>query len=124
MVGLGNVDNTSDASKPISTATQAALTALSTTVSNQGTTLANKAASATLQSDYYTKTQVDNSLAQKQASLTVAGNDAAAFKIIDSSQNVRSLKVQSPLTLTLDSTDKSLTIGGPGAISERRQHQH
>ena len=62
MVGLGNVDNTADADKPISTATQEALTALNTTVNNQGTTLANKADAATLQDDYYTKTEVDLSL--------------------------------------------------------------
>ena len=116
-VGLSSVDNTSDLAKPISTLTQTALDALNTTVSNQGSTLATKADTSTLQSNYYTKTEVDNSVNQKQASLTVAGNDINAFKIIDSSQNVRSLKAQSPLTLTLNNTDKSLTIGGPAAVT-------
>jgi hypothetical protein len=58
---------------PSPTATQAALTALSTTVTNQGTALANKADTATLQNDYYTKTQVDNSLTQKQNALNGHG---------------------------------------------------
>ena len=51
-VGLGNVDNTSDADKPISTATQAALDLKA----NQSTT--------------YTKTEVDNLLSAKQGTLT------------------------------------------------------
>jgi len=38
-VGLGNVDNTSDANKPISTATQAALSELSSNLSTASTTL-------------------------------------------------------------------------------------
>ena len=67
--------------------------------------------------DVYAKTEVSTSLNQKQNSLTVAGNNTAAFKIIDCSQNARRLKAQSPLTLTLDSADKSLTIGGPAAIT-------
>jgi hypothetical protein len=111
------VDNTSDANKPISALTAAALTTLSNTVTNQGTAIENKVDNTTLQTDYYNKTQVDDFLTQKQNSLIVAGNDAAAYKLIDSSQNVRSLKVQSPLTLTLNTTDKSLTLGGPADIT-------
>ena len=49
-VGLGNVDNTSDADKPISTATQDELDLKA----NQNTT--------------YTKTEVDNALATKPSS--------------------------------------------------------
>ena len=46
-----------------------------------------------------------------QSSLTVAGNDSTPYKLIDEG-TVRSLKTQSPLTLTANATDKSLTIGG------------
>jgi hypothetical protein len=51
MVGLGNVDNTSDASKPVSTAQQAAINIKA----DQATT--------------YTKSEVDTALSTKQASL-------------------------------------------------------
>jgi len=59
-LSLDNVNNTSDANKPISTATQSALDALDTrvdTLETNGPDLSN----------YYTKTQVDTSLAGKQA---------------------------------------------------------
>jgi hypothetical protein len=46
-----------------------------------------------------------------QSSLTVAGNDSTSYKLIDDG-TVRSLKTQSPLTLTANAIDKSLTIGG------------
>ena len=51
-IGLGNVDNTSDANKPISTATQ--------------TALAGKAAVSHAHDDrYYTETEIDNKLGEK-----------------------------------------------------------
>jgi len=59
-LGLDNVNNTSDASKPISTATQTALDALDGRVDTL------EAATPDL-SNYYTKSQVDTSLAGKQA---------------------------------------------------------
>jgi hypothetical protein len=43
-------------------------------------------------------------------------DDTGSYRIIDSDQNVRSLKVQPPLTLSLDPTDNSLTIGGTSQI--------
>jgi hypothetical protein len=54
-VGLGNVDNTSDANKPVSTATQSALDAKAN-------------ASHTHDDRYYTESEVDTFLAGKQAS--------------------------------------------------------
>ena len=56
------------------------------------------------------KTRLNNLAAEvstlrdaKQAALTVSGTDATgSYKIIDSDQNVRFLKVQPPLTLSLD----------------------
>jgi hypothetical protein len=64
------------------------------------------------------KTRINNLAAEvsylrgtTQSSLTVAGNDSTSYKLIDEG-TVRSLKTQSPLTLTANATDKSLTIGG------------
>ena len=64
------------------------------------------------------KTRINNLAAEvaglrdaTQSSLTVAGNDSTSYKLIDDG-TVRSLKTQSPLTLTANATDKSLTIGG------------
>lgn len=60
-VGLGNVDNTSDANKPVSTATQAALDA--------------KAASSHTHDDrYYTETEADALLADKADSTTLTSH--------------------------------------------------
>jgi len=53
----------------------------------------------------------------KQTALTVTGTDATGgYRIIDNEQKVRSLKVQAPLTLSLDPLDNSLTIGGTSQI--------
>ena len=67
-VGLGNVDNTSDANKPISTATQAALNlkANSADVYNKSqvdTELAKKLDSTTASSTYATKTELSQQVA-------------------------------------------------------------
>jgi hypothetical protein len=70
------------------------------------------------------KTRLNNLAAEvstlrsdKQAALTVSGTDATgSYRIIDSDQKVRFLKVQPPLTLSLDPTDNSLTIGGTSQI--------
>ena len=51
MVGLSNVNNTSDISKPISTATQAALTSNTTTLNNA---ISLKADSTTVSNNYNT----------------------------------------------------------------------
>ena len=69
-VGLGNVDNTSDANKPISTATQTALNL--------------KANSA----DVYTKSQVDTELAKKLDSTTASSTYATKTEL---SQQVASV---------------------------------
>ena len=53
----------------------------------------------------------------KQSALTVTGTDATGgYRIIDNDQKVRFLKVQAPLTLSLDPLDNSLTIGGTSQI--------
>jgi hypothetical protein len=62
-VGLGNVDNTTDLNKPISTATQTALD--------------DKVDNATLD-DYYTETEVDTLLDEKEPSKYIAADESAA----------------------------------------------
>ncbi|MBO7042953.1 hypothetical protein J6W34_00020 [bacterium] len=69
-VGLGNVDNTSDANKPISTATQAALDLKA----NQSTT--------------YTKTEVDNAISAAVASAVRYKGTVANYSDLPTSGNV------------------------------------
>ena len=73
-VGLGNVDNTSDANKPISTATQAALNL--------------KANSA----DVYNKSQVDTELAKKLDSTTASSTYATKTELTQQVASVYKVK--------------------------------
>lgn len=57
MVGLGNVDNTSDASKPVSTAQAAADAAVASAAASDATTKANAAQAAAVQRANHTGTQ-------------------------------------------------------------------
>ena len=117
MVGLGNVDNKSDTDKPISTLTQAALDTLSATITAQGTAIAGKADTTALGS-YYTKAQIDSSLVQKQASITTIGDDTnsgTGIKLLDASNNIRSIKGVSPYQFSL--SGNAITLQGPAAIS-------
>ena len=63
-VGLGNVDNTSDLNKPISSATQTALTNLNTSLTAAISVKAN-AADVYTKSEVYTKVESDNKYHQK-----------------------------------------------------------
>ena len=78
MVGLGNVDNTSDTNKPISTATQTALNlkADSSTVSAHITNTSNPHQTTAAQLGVYTTSQTDTLLNAKAslASPTFTGN--------------------------------------------------
>lgn len=79
-VGLGNVDNTSDADKPISTATQAALDGKASTTAVQ--TLDTRVGTLeTGLADTYNKSQVDTYLAAKaddEAVVKLSGNQSIA----------------------------------------------
>lgn len=70
-VGLGNVDNTADLSKPISTATQNALNGLDSRVTTlEGSTGPDL-------TNYYTKSEIDTAMTSKQAADTDLGAIAA-----------------------------------------------
>ena len=83
-VGLGNVDNTSDISKPISNATQAALnnkldvngTAVKATADGSGNNIVNTYRKI---SDSYTKTEVDSKLASSSGT----GDGKSITKTVD-----------------------------------------
>ena len=84
-VGLGNVDNTSDANKPISTATQAALNlkANSADVYNKSqvdTELAKKLDSTTASSTYATKTELSQQVASVYKVKGSVANESALPK--------------------------------------------
>ena len=90
-IGLGNVDNTSDANKPISTATQTALNL--------------KANSA----DVYTKSQVDTELAKKLDSTTASSTYATKTEL---SQQVASVyKVKGSVATESALPQEGNTIG-------------
>ena len=93
-VGLGNVDNTSDLSKPISTATQSALDL--------------KANSA----DVYTKSEVDSKLVEK-LDTSVASTTYATIATVDTKADADNVydkaTVDEKLNAKLDSTTASTT---------------
>lgn len=76
-VGLGNVDNTSDADKPISTATQAALNLIN------GKIPAEASASNQLADKAFVNSSISTALVKKSITLTAAGwvNDAQTVSI-------------------------------------------
>jgi hypothetical protein len=116
VAGLGNVDNTSDANKPISALTQAALDTLTATVASQGTAIAGKADNSALVS-YYTKAQIDSSLGQKQGSITTIGDDTnggTGIKLLDATNNLRSLKGVDPYQFSLNGN--TIYLEGPPRI--------
>lgn len=76
-VGLGNVNNTDDLSKPISTATQSALDALDTRVDTL------EGATGPDLSNYYTKTETDTFFSGKQN----ADSDLSAFAALTPTDN-------------------------------------
>lgn len=133
-VGLGNVDNTSDANKPISTDTQTALDAKASalyvntelgkkadktttyTKTETDTLLGNKANSTdvTLQlatkadtTSTYTRTEIDNKVASRQEPLVIF-TPSGGSALIDGIA-VKGMKVTEPMTLT--DASNTLTFG-------------
>ena len=92
-VGLGNVDNTSDLNKPISTATQAALTTLDNTKANMTYVDAGLNTKANI-------TYVDDNLALKENLLALESVDLTPSSSFDNVKNTNNL--------VIDSTNQSL----------------
>lgn len=104
-VGLGNVDNTSDLDKPISTATQTALN----DKADKATTLAGYGIT-----NAYTKTEVDTALSGKQDSLDTA-QMAAVNSGIDSTKVTQIATNTSDISnLQSGKADKATTLAGYG----------
>lgn len=113
-LGLGNVDNTSDASKPISTATQAALDAKADktsfyTKADTDTALATKADISSV----YTKTEADDKFALKGSSGT------GGATTLDELTDVSSSGATENQALVFNGTEWApATISSQGAISD------
>jgi hypothetical protein len=78
MVGLGNVDNTSDASKPVSTAQAAADAAVASAAASDATTKANAAQAAAVQRANHTGTQTASTISD----FTTAASAAAPVQSV------------------------------------------
>lgn len=109
-VGLGNVDNTSDASKPISTAQQAALNLKANIASPTftGTPKSTTAAVGTnttqIATTAFVKTAVDNSATTINDSITVVAQDITTHKADEAAHGIGN-------KATLKTTDKTTIVG-------------
>ena len=110
-VGLGNVDNTSDLDKPISTATQGALDELSTKVDNSVDNLNNTKADKT---SVYTKTEIDGKVTEINQSIS-----GVSTSLSQTNQNVTSIS-QSITNITgeLSEVSKNVNSSGAGNINK------
>lgn len=79
-VGLGNVDNTSDANKPVSTAQQTALN-LKDDAANKSTSTALGTSNTLYPTQNAVKTYVDSGLATKENALTITAEKNANYSI-------------------------------------------
>jgi hypothetical protein len=81
-VGLGNVNNTSDASKPVSTAQAAADSAVATTAANDATTKADAAKAYAIQRANHTGTQAISTVSGLQTALD-SKQDGGSYATLD-----------------------------------------
>lgn len=103
-VGLGNVTNTSDANKPVSTAQAAADSAVATAAATDATTKANAAQAAAIQRANHTGTQPSSTISD----FTEAAQDAVAA-MLASGANV---------SLNYNDAGNALTITATGTDAE------
>lgn len=115
MVGLGNVDNTSDASKPVSTAQAAADSAVASTAASDATTKANAAQAYAVQRANHTGTQAAATITGL-ATVATSGsyNDLANKPTIPSAYT---LPTASSSTLGGIKVGSGLSIDGAGVLS-------
>ena len=97
-VGLGNVDNTSDLNKPISTATQAALTTLDNTKANTTYVDAGLNVKANI-------TYVDDNLSLKENLLALEAVDLIPSSSFDNVKNTNNLVIDSTNQALLNRTE-------------------
>jgi len=102
-VGLGNADNTSDASKPVSTATQTALN-LKVNISDTSSMLSPYLKTATANTNYYTKTATD-------AKYALISDTFPSGKIMTSNAAMSSIN-----TLTTNVNGKQSQLNGAGFV--------
>lgn len=103
MVGLGNVDNTSDASKPVSTAQAAADAAVASAAASDATSKANAAQAAAVQRANHTGTQAISTVSGLQAALdakaSLSGADFTGAVDVNGTLSANTVAVDSVDTL-------------------------
>lgn len=119
-VGLGNVDNTADLDKPVSTATQSALNEKASTTAVQAVTVRVDTLESAV-ADTYNKAQIDTYLAakaDKATTYTKTETDTLLATKADASTTYTKTEVQTYVSNALDSyapmvrTTGNQTIGG------------
>lgn len=137
-VGLGNVDNTSDANKPVSTATQTALD-LKEDLSNKSTTTTLGTSNTLYPTQNAVKTYVDTAVGSVVATKTgayvittsdstiLADTTSAGFAVtlptaVGSTKRYTIKKIASANTLTINTTS-SQTIDGSTSIAITAQYE-
>jgi hypothetical protein len=115
MVGLGNVANTSDASKPVSTAQAAADTAIATAAATDATTKANAAQAAAVQRGNHTGSQIISTVTGLQTALDSKAGSASptAGEVVPRRDRITGntiAAVSGVVHLTYFTADKSETI--------------
>jgi len=134
MVGLGNVDNTSDANKPVSTAQAAADAAVASAAAADATTKANAAQAAAVQRANHTGTQTAStisdfttaasaaapvqSVAGRTGAVTIAAADVSGLGSLATQSSVSYASLSGvPSTFAPTAHKSSHATGGSDALS-------
>ena len=110
MVGLGNVDNTSDASKPVSTAQAAADAAVASAAASDATTKANAAQAAAVQRANHTGTQAATTITGL-ATVATSGSAADLTGTLANGRLPSAISVMSVMAGSLTATGGNLSSG-------------
>jgi hypothetical protein len=110
MVGLGNADNTSDASKPVSTAQAAADAAVASAAASDATTKANAAQAAAVQRANHTGTQAATTITGL-ATVATSGSAADLTGTLANGRLPSAISVMSVMAGSLTATGGNLSSG-------------
>jgi hypothetical protein len=110
MVGLGNVDNTSDANKPVSTAQAAADAAVASAAASDATTKANAAQAAAVQRANHTGTQAATTITGL-ATVATSGSAADLTGTLANGRLPSAISVMSVMAGSLTATGGNLSSG-------------